>query len=219
MSSSTPSRPRRDLIGKVAIVTGAGTKGDGIGNGRATSILLAEDGALVICVDMDLALAEMTVAMMSQNVDPIKVTVPPQPFAMALQADVTKEEDCQRVVKTALSTYGRVDILVNNVGILGARGTAVELDPAEWARGMEVNVTSMMLMARAAIPVMLQNEKCPNRGVIVNIGSVAGLQGGTAHLLYPTSKGAVVNMTRAMATHHGEDGIRVNCVCPGECSF
>ena len=87
--------------------------------------------------------------------------------------------------------------------------------------GLEVNVTSMMLMVKFAVGAMRANAPREDegyiRGSIVNMGSVAGLQGGTPSLLYPTSKGAVVNMTRAMAAHHARDGIRVNCVCPGEC--
>ncbi|RMZ82185.1 hypothetical protein DV738_g1800, partial [Chaetothyriales sp. CBS 135597] len=102
--------------------------------------------------------------------------------AIAVQADVSVEADCKRVVDTALARLGRVDILCNIVGVGGPPGNAVDVDMAQWARGMEVNVASMVMMA---------------------------------NLLYPTSKGAVVNMTRAMAVHHAKDGIRVNCVCPG----
>jgi NAD(P)-dependent dehydrogenase (short-subunit alcohol dehydrogenase family) len=104
--------------------------------------------------------------------------------------------------------------LVNNVGIGGAPGTAVEVDMDSWAKGLEINVSSMVQMAKFAIPAM-QKNKGEMKGSIVNMGSVAGLKGGTPHLLYPTSKGAVVNMTRAMSAHHAADGIRVNCVCPG----
>ena len=87
----------------------------------------------------------------------------------------------------------------------------VDLDLEDWDRDMRINVTSMMLMARYAIPEMRKQ----NGGAIVNIASVAGLRGGHTGLMYPTSKGAVVNMTRAMAVHHGREGIRVNCVNPG----
>ena len=100
---------------------------------------------------------------------------------------------------------------MNNVGISGPKGTAEDVDPEEWAQGLLVNVTSMMLMAKYAVPAM----RAAGGGAIVNIGSVAGLKGGHPSLLYPTSKGAVVNMTRAMAVHHAKDGIRVNCICPG----
>jgi NAD(P)-dependent dehydrogenase (short-subunit alcohol dehydrogenase family) len=206
-------RPRRDIRGKVAIVTGAGSRGEGIGNGRATSMLLAEDGASVVCVDQDLQLARYTVDKIEKNSPKAKGR------AVAVAADVTQRADCERIIKATLASFGHLDILVNIVGIMGAKGTAIDVDPDEWAKGLEINVSSMMLMAKYAIPAMLKNERSaenPIRGSIVNIGSVAGLQGGTPHLMYPTSKGAVVNMTRAMAAHHGVDGIRVNCVCPGK---
>lgn len=199
--------PSRSLTGKVAIVTGAGCAGDGIGNGRAISILLASDGCNVVCVDLNQEWASRTVEMVDSE--------PGRGKALVVQADVTSEAECRRVVETAITTFGRLDILVNNVGIGGAPGTVVEVDMVAWAKGLEVNVSSMVLMAKFAVPAMCRNEGSEIRGSIVNMGSVAGLKGGTPHLLYPTSKGAVVNMTRAMAAHHAEDGIRVNCVCPG----
>lgn len=215
-----PSRPRRDLVGKVAIVTGAGSQGHGIGNGRAIAILLAEDGASVVCVDRVLQFAERTVEIIGQGLGSSSGSQLQSETGkvVAVQADVTSEEDCRRVVDKTTSTFGRLDILCNNVGVIGATGTATELETAAWAKGLELNVTSMMLMARFAIPEMYKNDTTegPLRGSIINLGSVAGLQGGTPHLLYPTSKGAVVNMTRAMAAHHAKGGIRVNCVCPGK---
>jgi NAD(P)-dependent dehydrogenase (short-subunit alcohol dehydrogenase family) len=104
-----------------------------------------------------------------------------------------------------------VDILVNNVGIVGARGNAVDVDPDEWDNTMRVNVKSMMLMAKHCVPQM----EAVGAGAIVNIASIAGIRGGHPSLAYPTTKGAVVNLTRAMSQHHGEAGIRVNCVAPG----
>jgi NAD(P)-dependent dehydrogenase (short-subunit alcohol dehydrogenase family) len=138
--------------------------------------------------------------------------------AVAIEADVTKSSDCEAAVAKAMQEFGKLDILVNNVGIGGAPGTAVEVDMEAWAKGLEINVSSMVQMAKYCIPAMQQNDG-EMKGNIVNMGSVAGLKGGTPHLLYPTSKGAVVNMTRAMAAHHAADGIRVNCVCPGVCSL
>jgi NAD(P)-dependent dehydrogenase (short-subunit alcohol dehydrogenase family) len=131
--------------------------------------------------------------------------------AMVVVADVTRSADCATAVERTLERWGRLDILVNNVGIGGPAGTAVEVDIEAWEHALRVNVTSMMLMAKHAIPAMRRG----GGGSIVNIASVAGLVGGHPHLLYPTSKGAVVNMTRAMAAHHGEEGIRVNCIAPG----
>ncbi|RVX66327.1 hypothetical protein B0A52_09758 [Exophiala mesophila] len=202
--SSIP--PSRSLSGRVAIVTGAGCAGEGIGNGRAIAILLADDGCDVVCVDRNLEWATKTVEIINST--------PHRGKALAIEADVTSQHDCSRVVETALENFGKLNILINNVGIAGATGTAVDVDMESWAKGLEVNVSSMVSMAKFAVPAMKRNPG-PVRGSIVNMGSVAGLKGGTPHLLYPTSKGAVVNMTRAMAAHHAEDGINVNCVCPG----
>ncbi|KAL2818609.1 hypothetical protein BJX63DRAFT_429110 [Aspergillus granulosus] len=213
MAAIPTTPPSRSLHGKTAIVTGAGCHGDGIGNGRAIAILLASDGCNVLCVDRNLEWAEKTVNMIkTQSEDGTGYGQ-----AIAIQADVTIASDCESVVATALSTFSRLDILVNNVGIAGASGTAVDVDMGEWAKSLEVNVSSMVLVSKYAIPAMMKNERDESgmRGNIVNMGSVAGLRGGTPHLLYPTSKGAVVQLTRAMAAHHAGDGIRVNCVCPG----
>ena len=207
MDEPTPKRPSRSLQGNVAIVTGAGALGDGIGNARAASILMAADGCSVVCVDRDVSLAEKTVNM---------ITDEGQGKAIAVQADVTSEDDCKRTVDTAIKEFGRLDILFNCVGIGGPPGTALEVDMSKWAVAMEVNVSSMVTMSKYAIPEMMKNDASRGyKGAIINMGSVAGIRGGTPHLLYPTSKGAVVNMTRAMAAHHAPQGIRVNCVCPG----
>lgn len=201
ISVTQASSDRHSLAGRVAIVTGAGSRSSEIGNGRAAAILLARRGAKVLLVDAMLAAAQETAQMIAEECG----------TSMAVQFDVAQLEDCRRAVLTAVDAWGRVDILVNNVGIGGPAGTAVEVDLEAWEQAMRVNVTSMMLMAKCAIPEMRQT----GAGAIVNIASVAGLFGGTASLLYPTSKGAVVNMTRAMASHHGGEGIRVNCVAPG----
>ncbi|KAL3434855.1 hypothetical protein BDV09DRAFT_204483 [Aspergillus tetrazonus] len=210
MSAIPTTPPSRSLAGKCAIVTGAGCAGDGIGNGRAIAILLASDGCNVLCVDKNLEWAEKTVSMIQEQ----SRSSSQYGQAVSIQADVTRETDCSSIIAQALSTFKRVDILINNVGIAGAPGTAVTVDMESWSKSLEVNVNSMVLMAKHAIPAMQKNSG-EIKGSIVNMGSVAGLKGGTPHLLYPTSKGAVVNMTRAMAAHHAEDGIRVNCVCPG----
>ncbi|KAK0624232.1 2-(S)-hydroxypropyl-CoM dehydrogenase [Immersiella caudata] len=206
MSDIPVTPPSRSLKGRVAIVTGAGSEGDGIGNGRAIAILLANDGCNVVGLDMNLEWAARTAEM--ANAEPGRGTV------IAARGDVTKAADCEAAVKLALEKFGRLDILVNNVGIAGAPGTAVEVDMEAWAKSLEINVSSMVLVTKYAVPAMAKNEG-EQKGAIINMGSVAGLKGGTPHLLYPTSKGAVVNMTRAMAAHHAKDGIRVNCVCPG----
>ena len=177
------TRPTRSLAGRVAIVTGAGAAGSGIGNGRASAILLAEAGCSVLCVDLDISLAERTAQMIQSD---------GHGKASAIKANVASEADCKAIVSKAVSEFGRLDILVNGVGVGGAMGTAVEVDMAAWAKSMEVNVGSMVMMAKYAIPEMRKNECVQWRGSIVNIASVAGIRGGNPHLLYPTSKGAVV---------------------------
>jgi len=205
--ATVPSEPpSRGLKNKVAIVTGAGCDGDGIGNGRAISIMLADEGCHVLCLDLNMDWAQKTAEMAASK--------PHRGKAIAIQADVTRASDCEAAVDKAMQEFGKLDILVNNVGVSGAPGTAVDVDMEAWAKGLEINVSSMVQMTKYCVPAMQKNEG-ETKGSIVNMGSVAGLKGGTPHLLYPTSKGAVVNMTRAMAAHHAPDGIRVNCVCPG----
>ena len=193
--------PEMNLDGKVAIVTGAGSRGDGIGNGRATAILLAREGVRVALLDANREWAEATHAMIeAEGLHSCVVT-----------ADVTDTASCAEAVHTTTQLWGRLDILVNNVGISGPAGNAVEVDPIAWDAAMRVNVSSMMLMAKYAIPEMLKQ----NGGAIVNIASIDGLRGSNPNLMYIASKGAVVNLTRGMATHHGPQGIRVNCIAPG----
>ncbi len=190
-----------DLTGRVAIVTGAGSRGDGIGNGRAAAILLARQGARVGLIDNVSEWAEQTLRMIELEGGQAQV----------LACDVAQDSDCKQAVDKVASDWGRVDILVNNVGISGPAGTAVDLDLQEWDTALRINVTGMMLMARHAIPHM----RLQGKGAIVNISSILGMVGGHPHLLYPTAKGAVINMTRSMAAQHGTEGIRVNCIAPG----
>lgn len=211
MAHLCPDPPPRGLRGKVAIVTGAGCAGEGIGNGRAMSIMLADEGCNIVCVDLQSSWVDKTCEMANAKAGRGK--------AVSRCADVTSADDCAAVVQFAMDEFGRLDILVNNVGVTGPGGTALDTDLEQWAPAFEVNVASMVKMAKFAIPAMMKNEGKENRGVIINMGSIAGLKGGTPDLLYPTSKGAVFNMTRAMAAHHARDGIRVNCVCPGVSSF
>jgi NAD(P)-dependent dehydrogenase (short-subunit alcohol dehydrogenase family) len=191
------SGPR--LAGKVAIVTGAGSRGEGIGNGRATAVLFAREGARVLVVDQSLAAAEATLALIRQEGGE----------AVVFQADVTRRQDCEAMVAEAVARWGGLHALDNNVGI-GSRGTILDVDEAEWDHVMRVNVTGMMLASRAAVPVMARG----GGGAIVNISSISALRprGLTA---YSASKGAVIALTRAMAVDHAPQGIRVNCIAPG----
>ena len=187
------------LDGKVAIVTGAGAAEGGVGNGKAAAILLAREGCRVLAVDRDEKLAQETVELIKGEGGE----------AAAFVADVTKEAECAALVKAAVDRWGRLDVLDNNVGIDGA-GTVVDETEARWERMMQVNVTSMFLVSKHAIPAMRRN----GGGAIVNISSVSALRprGLTA---YSVSKGAIITLSRAMAVDHGPEGIRVNCVAPG----
>ena len=189
------------MKGKVAIVTGAGSRGEGIGNGRAAAVLLAREGASVALLDAVAEWADATRDLIAAEGG----------TSMVIPCDVAVEAEASAAVGRTVAEWGRLDVLVNNVGIAGPPGTAVEVDIAEWERALRVNVTSMVIMAKYAIPEMIRS----GGGSIVNLSSVAGLTGGHPNLLYPTSKGAIVNLTRAMAAHHGRDGIRVNAVAPG----
>jgi NAD(P)-dependent dehydrogenase (short-subunit alcohol dehydrogenase family) len=193
--------PEHRMDGKVAIVTGAGSRADGIGNGRAASILMARAGAKVLLIDSMPDWAEATAKMIRDEGGACQVH----------KADVTDAAQCQAAVQAAVDAWGRLDALVNNVGVGGPVGNAVDIDLAAFDHAMRINVTSMVAMAKYSIPEMRKR----GAGAIVNIASVAGLRGGHPSLLYPTSKGAVVQLTRAMAAHHGREGIRVNCVAPG----
>jgi len=187
------------LEGKVAIVTGGGAAGDGIGNGRATAILLARAGARIVVVDQTLALAERTVAMITTQGGQ----------ALAVAADITKSKDCAAMVEAARDRFGRLDFLDNNVGI-GSRGSVVDETEENWRRVMQVNVETMFLAAKHAIPAMVK----AGGGAIVNVSSISALRP-RGLTVYSASKGAVIALTRAMAVDHGKDGIRVNCVAPG----
>lgn len=187
------------LKAKVAIVTGAGSRSEGIGNGRAAAILLARAGARVLAVDSDSEAAKATVLMVREAGGE----------AAAHVADVTREAECAGIVEAALERWGRVDVLDNNVGV-GSRGSVLDSTQEDWEHVMSVNVTSMAMVVKHAIPAM----KAGGGGAVVNVSSIAAMRprGLTA---YSTSKGAVIALTRAMAVDHGPDGVRVNCVAPG----
>ncbi len=187
------------LEGKVAIVTGAGSRAPGVGNGRATAILFAREGARVVLVDRTAELADQTLGMIADE----------HGEAVVIEADVTRDEDCARVVAETLARYGRIDILHNNVGI-GGSGTVVDVDESDWDQIMRVNVKSMMLMSRHVIPVMAAS----GGGAITNVSSISSIRprGLTP---YTTSKGAVNALTQAMAVDHAPQGIRVNAILPG----
>ncbi len=187
------------LQGKVAIVTGAGSSGPGVGNGKATSITFAREGASVLVVDHVVERAEETLAMIREEGGESSV----------FEADVTQAEDCFRMVEAAVERYGRLDILDNNVGI-SRRGTVLEVSEEDWDHVMAVNVKSIVLASRYAIPKMIET----GGGSIINISSIAGLRAHSS-TPYTTSKAAVIGLTMSMAADHGRENIRVNCIAPG----
>lgn len=187
------------LKGRSAIVTGAGTQGDGVGTGRAIAMLLAGEGAHVALVDRDGDSAEET----------RRRIVAAGGKAFTLAGDVTVNADCRHFVEQTVAHTGRLDILVNNVGI----SDPVALDAADesgWTHVIDVNVKSAMLMIRHAVPAM----KAAGGGSIVNISSIAGMR---AHgsIAYGPSKAAMAQLAAEIAVLHGRDGIRVNTVAPG----
>ena len=187
------------LAGKVAIVTGAGSSGKVIGNGKATAILFAREGAKVLCAD----------AVEDRAGETVEAILKEGGTASAFRADVSKAADCKAMVQAAVERYGRLDILDNNVGI-SVRADVLEVTEEQWDRVMAVNIKSIMLTSKYAIPHMIRG----GGGSIINISSIAGLRANQS-TPYSTSKAAVVGMTRSMAGDHGRQGIRVNCIVPG----
>jgi NAD(P)-dependent dehydrogenase (short-subunit alcohol dehydrogenase family) len=177
-------------------VTGAAS-----GIGRAIAGLFAREGAQVILVDLNEAAARAGA----------EAIVRDGGRAAAASADVSVEADCGRVVALAVGTGGRLDCVVNAAGII-RRATVVDTTEEDWDRTMAVNVRSIFLMARAAVPVMTRQ----GGGCLVNIASNWGLAGGAQAAAYCASKGAVVQLTKALAIDHAPQKIRVNCICPGD---
>ena len=189
------------LKDKVAIVSGAGSVGPGWGNGKATAVLFAREGAAVFAVDINSAAAEETTAIIEEEGG----------RCVSWKADVSRASEVKALVDGCLAEYGRVDILHNNVGILEIGGP-VELSEEQWDRVLAVNVKSMFLTCKYVLPVMERQGK----GAIVNVSSIAAIRHlGYNAVSYNASKGAVDSLTQNIAGQYADKGIRVNCVLPG----
>lgn len=191
----------RRLEGKVAIVTGAGqTPGDTIGNGRAISLVFARAGARVMLVDLHLDSAQETQSMVEREGGE----------SIAWGADVIRAEDCRRMAEKCSETYGRIDILVNNVGVGGEDRGPVELKEEVWDRIFRINLKSMFLTCKYVLPYM----EMQGNGSIVNISSVAAVCA-VSMLAYKTSKAGVNALSHSIAMQYAGKGIRVNTIMPG----
>lgn len=190
------------LFGKVAVVTGAGSGPRGTGVGQAIATLFAREGAGVVLVDRDGQRADRTLRAISSEGGE----------AASLVCDVARSDQCAAAVEAAVQRFGRLDILVNSAGI-SARGSVVEVRDEEYQRVMDVNLKSVVLMSRHAVPAM----KAGSGGSIVNISSIVGMRAGGfgPSIPYAVSKGGMIALTGAMAVDHGPEGIRVNCIAPG----
>jgi NAD(P)-dependent dehydrogenase (short-subunit alcohol dehydrogenase family) len=189
------------LTGKVAIIVGAGqTPGDTIGNGRATALLFAREGAKVVAVDRNAESAEETAALIRQEGGECR----------ALSADATKEEDCRSVVEAAVRDYGRIDVLHNNVGIGTGDGGLSHLTEEVWDHIYSVNVKSALFACKHAVPVMRQQGS----GAIINVSSIASICSAPL-IAYKTSKAALNSFTQALAMANAKHGIRANAILPG----
>lgn len=187
------------LAGKVAIVAGAGSRGPGLGNGRAAAILFAREGARVLCGDQVRDRAEETVRLIRAEDGEA------EPFA----ADVTRAADCRAMVAAAVERWGSLDVLHNNVGI-ESRKDLLEVSEEEWDRVMAVDLKSMFLATRAAVPAMIAR----GGGSIICVSSVAGIRG-HGRTAYAAAKAGVIGFVRSVAVQLGPKGIRVNAIAPG----
>lgn len=190
------------LEGKVAIVTGAGSVGPGWGNGRATAVRFAQEGATVLALDLELTAMDETLELAG---DAAKRIVP-------MICDVTESHSIQRVIGECRACFGRIDVLVNNVGT-PRPGGAVALSEVDWDAQIEINLKSVFLTCKYVIPEM----KAGGGGSIVNIASTSGIRfTGAAQVGYAAAKAAVIQLGRVTAVEYAPFGVRVNSIVPGQ---
>jgi NAD(P)-dependent dehydrogenase (short-subunit alcohol dehydrogenase family) len=187
------------LRGKVAIVTGAGSRGPGLGNGKAAAILFAREGARVLCVDQALARAEETVALIRAEGGE----------AAGLEADVTRADDCRAMVEAAVARWGGLDVLHNNVGI-ESRKDLLETTEEEWDQVLEVDLKSVFLATRAAAPAIIAR----GGGSVICVSSIAGHRG-HGRTAYAAAKAGIEGFVRTVAVQLGPQGVRINAIAPG----
>jgi NAD(P)-dependent dehydrogenase (short-subunit alcohol dehydrogenase family) len=189
------------LRGKIAIVVGAGqTPGDGIGNGRAMSILFAREGAKVMLVDKNLERANETKSMIDKEGGE----------SFIFKADITNEDECQKIANKCVEVHGKIDILVNNVGIGTGDRKLVDLSEEAWDKIFDVNLKGMFYVCKYVLPVMEKQEG----GSIINISSVAAVAA-VRYVAYKISKSGVNSLTHQLAMKYAKNGIRVNAIMPG----
>jgi len=187
------------LRGKVAIVAGAGSRGPGVGNGKAAAILFAREGARVLCVDQTLDRAKETVGLIRAEGGE----------AAALAADVTRGDQCRAMVEAAVARWGGLDVLHNNVGI-ESRKDLLETTEAEWDQVLEVDLKSVFLATQAAVPALVAR----GGGSVICVSSIAGHRG-HGRTAYAAAKAGIEGFVRSVAVQLGPQGVRINAIAPG----
>jgi NAD(P)-dependent dehydrogenase (short-subunit alcohol dehydrogenase family) len=199
--ASIPISRSRRLANRIAVVFGAGSVGPGWGNGKATAVSFAREGATVIAVDLNQKAAEETASIIDNEGGKV----------IALSADVTHSAAVEKVVSNVIEKFGRIDLLHNNVGFT-RMGGPLELSEADWYKAIDVNLTSIFITCKATLPTMLRQRS----GVIINISSVAAIRyTGYNYISYYAAKAAVNQFTVGLALQYARDGIRVNAIMPG----